>query len=76
MDRYLHNEEEIEITEPAAKKVASYLDEEQSSTSKLWGCLSETLQESDESVSTQGTSSDENVEASEPEVDFCPFVRF
>ena len=63
------NVEEIEITELAAKKVASYLDEEKSSTSKLWGCLSEILQESDQSVPTQGTSSDENIEASEPEVD-------
>jgi len=43
---YLHTKEEIKITKPAVKKVASELDEEQSSTSKLWGSLSETLQES------------------------------
>jgi len=40
---YLHTEEEIEISEPAAKRVASDVEEEESS----WGCLSEILQESD-----------------------------
>ena len=44
-------------------------EEEESSTSKLWGCLSEILQQSNQSVSTEGTNSGEDIEASEPKVD-------
>jgi len=57
---YLHSKEEIEVSEPAAKRIAS--EEEESSTSKLWGCLSEILQESNQS---EGTTSGEDIESTQ-----------
>jgi len=71
--------EYLHTIEPAAKRVASDVEEEECSISKLWGCLSEILQESDHrsrSAPTEGPTSGECVEASEPEVDQCYIARF
>ena len=67
MGEYLHTKEEIEISEPAAKRVAS--EEEESSSSKLWGCLSEILQESNQSEGTISGEDIQSIQSSEPEVD-------
>ena len=48
------------------------MSEEEEGSSKLWGCLSEILQESNQFVSTERISSEEDIEvtqASAPEVD-------
>ena len=66
---YLHTKEEIEVSEPAAKRVGVVSEEEEGS-SKLWGYLSEILQES--SISTERITSEEDLEitpASAPKVD-------
>ena len=66
---YLRTKEEVEVSEPAAKRVAS--EEEESGTSKLWGCLSEILKESNQFEGTV-SGEDNNIEStqpSEPEVD-------
>ena len=44
VDEYLHTKEEIEVSEPAVKRVGVVSEEEEGS-SNLWGCLSEILQE-------------------------------
>ena len=71
VDEYLHTKEEIEVSEPAAIRVGVVSEEEEGS-SKLWGCLSEILQESNQFVSTERIFSEEDIEvtqASAPEVD-------
>ena len=65
LKEYLHGKEEIEVYKPAAKQLAS---EEESSSSKLWGCLSEIIQESNQSA-CQATPTGEDIEPSESEVD-------
>ena len=46
MNNYLHIKEEIEISEPTVKRVSLEEKDCSGSNSKLWGCLSEILQES------------------------------
>ena len=70
LTEYLHIKEEIEISEPAAKRVALEEEDGSGSSSKLWGCLSEILQESmpNQSDSSAATTSGEEMEPSELEV--------
>ena len=66
---YLRTKEEVEISEPAAKRVAS--EEEESNASKLLGCLSEILKASNQFEGTiAGEDNDiESTQPSKPEVD-------
>ena len=70
LNEYLHIKEEIEISEPAAKRVALEEEDCSGSSSKLWGCLSEILQESmlNQSDSSAATTSGEEMEPSELQV--------
>ena len=70
LNEYLHIKEEIEISEPAAKRVALEEEDCSGSSSKLWGCLSEILQESvlNQSDYSAATTSGEEMEPSELQV--------
>ena len=59
---YLHVLEEIKVSEPAAKRIALEDEDCSGSNSKLWGCLSEILQESNQSASSVATTSGEETE--------------
>ena len=63
MGKYLRTKEEVEVSEPAAKRVAS--EEEESGKSKLWSCLSEILKESNQFEGTVA-GEDNDIESTQP----------
>ena len=73
---YLHVKEEIEISEPAAKRTALEDEDCSGSDSKLWGCLSEILQESNQSASSVATTSGEETELEVDQFLLAPLLDF
>ena len=73
---YLHVKEEIEVSEPAAKRIALEDKDCSGSNSKLWGYLSEILQESNQSTSSVATTSGEETELEIDQFLLAPLLDF